>query len=90
MAGRFVDASPLPGGAYSGSMSVADIYSSHVGIGGIRTQDRALPAFAEATLAAAANRVDFGKPLEDQLMGQPAGWLALGVIAILALAWVLK
>lgn len=79
---------PLPGGAYSGTMSVADIYASHVGIGGIRTQDRALPAFAEAQIAAAANTVGFGKPLEDALIGQPAGWLALGVIAIVILAWV--
>lgn len=79
---------PLPGGAYSGSMSVADIYSSHVGIGGITTQDRALPAFAEAQLARAANTIGFGAPLEDALVGKPAGWLALGVIAIVILAWI--
>lgn len=83
----YVDAAPLPGGAYSGTMSVADIYAHHVGIGGIRTQDRALPAFAEAQIAQAANTVGFGRPLEDALMGQPAGWLALGVILLLVLAW---
>ena len=87
---RFADAAPLPGGVYSGTMSTADIYSSHVGIGGIRTQDRALPAFAEATLARAANTVDFGGPLEAQLLGQPAGWLALGVLALLVLGWAMK
>lgn len=82
------DLMPLPGGVYGSTMSVADIYPQHAGIGGIRTQDRTLPAFAEATIAQASNTVGWGKPLEDALMGQPAGWLALGVIALLVIAWV--
>ncbi len=81
------DAMPLPGGVYGSTMSVSDIYAHHVGIGGIRTQDRTLPAFAEAQIAQAANTVGFGKPLEDALMAQPAGWLALAIIALLVLAW---
>lgn len=86
----FRDAMPLPGGVYGSTMSVSDIYAQHAGIGGIRTQDRTLPAFAEAQIAAAANTVGFGKPLEDALMGQPAGWLAFGLVALAVLAWVRK
>ena len=43
------DLGPLPGGVYAeGPMSTADIYPTHSGIGGLTTQDRALPAFADS------------------------------------------
>lgn len=78
-------AAPLPGVAYpTGTMSSADIYPTHVGIGGITTQDRALPAFAEASAAAARP----GGQIEQGLLGQPAGYLFLAILAILVLTWV--
>jgi hypothetical protein len=84
------DHGPLPAGVYSGTMSIADLYPSHKGIGGIGTQDRALPAFAERQLAAAESSTALGAPMEQELFGQPAGWLLLAVIAILVATWVRK
>ena len=56
------DLGPLPGGVYAGTMAVADIYPSHVGIGGIGTQGRSLPAFAERQLAGANAAATLGAP----------------------------
>lgn len=77
---------PLPGVAYAaGTMSLADIYPTHSGIGGITTQDRALPAFAEATHAAASRSAGLTDP--ESLLGTGAGYLALILIGIAVLAW---
>ncbi len=81
------DLGPLPGGVYSGTMSVADVYPSHVGIGGIGTQQRTIPAFADRQLRQADAGQQLGAPLEAHLIGQPAGWFALAIVALLALAW---
>lgn len=83
-------ASPLPGAIYpEGTMAVADIYPTHVGIGGITTQDRALPAFAEETAAAARTSLT-RTGIEGDLKSQPAGYFVLLVIALVVGAWVLK
>ncbi len=84
------DYGPIPGGVYApGTMAIADIYPTHVGIGGITTQDRALPAFAEALGAQMAGSLT-RTGIEGDLMGQPAGYLVLFVLALLIAAWVLR
>jgi len=80
---------PLPGGVYQGTMSSADIYPSHVGIGGIRTQDRALPAYADSVAQAQAAAIDAGQ-IHRGLLGTPAGWLFLIVLGLLVGAWYIK
>jgi hypothetical protein len=84
------DRGPLPLGVYSGTLSVADVYPSHRGIGGIGTQDRALPAFAERQIAAAESSTALGAPMESSLIGQPAGWLLLAIAALLVAGLVMK
>lgn len=80
---------PLPGAAYpEGTMAVADIYPTHVGIGGITTQDRALPAFAEAAHASASRAGAASDPLG--LLGSPAGYLALLLIGLVVAAWLYR
>lgn len=81
--------SPLPGGVYDGTMSYADIYPTHVGIGAVTTQDRSLPAFGEATVAAANRSAALTNP-QDHLFTAPAGWLAGGFLALVALAIVMR
>lgn len=82
---------PLPGALYpAGTMAIADIYPTHVGIGGITTQDRALPAFADAAMAAQATSLTRTGLVEGDLFSQPAGYLVLGILVLVALAWVLK
>jgi hypothetical protein len=69
-------------------MSIADIYPTHAGIGGITTQDRALPAFADEQ--AAINTKSLTRTgLDSDLMGEPAGWLIVIGLALLAAAWAL-
>lgn len=77
---------PLPGIAYAASMSTADIYPSHVGIGGIRTQDRAIPAFAEASVAAANSAVSRAN-LPAGLFNTPAGWIVVLILVLLGVRW---
>jgi len=80
------DLAPLPGVTYPmGTMSLVDIYPTHAGIGGIATQDRALPAYAQA-IAARQARVSNATDLEG-LVGSPAGYFALLILALLALLW---
>lgn len=84
------DFGPLPGGVYSeGTMSTADIYPTHSGIGGITTQDRALPAFADA-MGDRMNRSVTRTGLDSDLLGQPAGYLFLILLALAIGAWVIK
>lgn len=84
------DRGPLPAGVYSeGTMSTADIYPTHSGIGGITTQDRALPAFADS-MADRMNRSVTRTGLDSDLLGQPAGYLFLIVLALAVGAWVIK
>lgn len=72
---------PLPGVGYQPTMSSSDIYPTHVGIGGIRTQDRALPAFGDATMAAHGEALATAA-LPAGLFSTPAGWLFLLAIGI--------
>lgn len=84
------DFAPLPGGVYAlGTMSSADIYPTHNGIGGIATQDRALPAFAEA-MDDRMNRSVTRTGLDGDLLGQPAGYLFLILLGLAIGAWVIK
>lgn len=78
------DLGPLPGVGYpAGTMSVADIYPTHAGIGGITTQDRALPAFADAVSSRQAHAVTS----PEGLIGTPAGYIALILIGLAIAAW---
>ena len=80
---------PIPGGVYAtGTMAIADIYPTHVGIGGITTQDRALPAFADATFAMQSGSLT-RTGIDSELLGQPAGWLIVIGLGLVALAWAL-
>lgn len=80
------DRGPLPGVSYgAGTMSSSDIYPTHVGIGGITTQDRALPAFAEAQGRRQALSVSAADV--EGLIGTPAGYLALLLAGLAFLAW---
>lgn len=83
MAAQVGQLGPLPSGVYTGTMSEADIYPNHVGLSGLTTPDRTLPAYGELTAAAARP----GKALEHALLGTPAGYLALALLALAALAW---
>lgn len=82
-------AAPLPAAIYpTGTMAVADIYPTHAGIGGITTQDRALPAFGDQ-VAAAVDR-STGIDAAEGLIGSPAGYLFLAILALVVLAWVIR
>jgi hypothetical protein len=84
------DRGPLPGGIYApGTMSVVDIYPTHQGIGGISTQDRALPAFGEA-VTDRMNRSVTRTDIESDLLGQPAGYFVLLLLGLAVGAWVIK
>lgn len=80
---------PLPTGVYTGTMSSADIYPTHAGIGGIRTQDRALPAYADSVVQAQTGGVDSGQ-LHRGLLGTPAGWMVVLVVFLIVGAWYYK
>lgn len=80
---------PLPGGMYTGTMAQADIYPSVVGIGGIRTQDRALPAFGES-MAQAHDRALAAGSIHQGLLGTPAGWFVMILVAVIVGAWYIK
>lgn len=85
----FTDSEPLPAAVYSaGTMSYADVYPSHVGIGGITTQDRALPAYAEAMGAKMMRSTSAADPAS--MLGTPAGALFLLVGALLVAHWVIR
>ncbi len=82
------DLAPLPGVMYpAGTMSYADIYPTHVAIGGVTTQDRSLPSFGEQLTRVSGKALNLGAA-EDSLISTPAGWLVLAVAALGALAWV--
>jgi hypothetical protein len=80
---------PLPSGIYTGTMASADIYPTHRGIGGVRTQDRALPAYADS-IVQAAERTHAATHLDRGLLGTPAGWLVLILVGLVVGAWVIK
>lgn len=86
MAAALGQLEPLPGGLYTGTMASADIYPTHVGIGGIRTQDRALPAFGDAVAAAQDRAMNVGQ-LHKGLLGTPTGWLVIMLVGLIAYAW---
>lgn len=87
MAAALGQLEPLPGGQYTGTMSSADIYPTHVGIGGIRTQDRALPAFGDAMAARTDRAMSIGD-VHKGLLGTPAGWFVILIVAVVAYSWV--
>jgi len=83
-------AAPLPGGVYApGTMSIADIYPTHAGIGGITTQDRALPAYADEMAAMQAGSLT-RTGLDHELLSQPAGYLILIGLGLVVAAWLIK
>lgn len=83
-------AAPIPGAVYApGTMAIADIYPTHAGIGGITTQDRALPAFADDLAAMQASSLT-RTGLDNELLAQPAGYLILIGLGLVAAAWVIK
>lgn len=84
------DNAPLPGSVFpSGTMSIADVYPTHSGIGGITTQDRALPAFADAMASRQATSVT-RTGLDSEILGQPAGYLILAILGLLVGGWVIR
>lgn len=89
MAATLGQLEPLPSGVYTGTMSSADIYPTHRGIGGIRTQDRALPAYGEAVAQAQERAAGVGQ-LDKGLLGTPAGWLFLILAGLVVGAWLIK
>ncbi len=86
MAAVFGQLEPLPGGLYTGTMSSADIYPTHAGIGGIRTQDRALPAFGEAMAERVDRSLAVGE-LPKGLLGTPAGWFVILIVGLVVYSW---
>lgn len=78
---------PLPGAAYYGTMSTADIYPTTAPgvIGGIRTQDRALPAFGEAAVTAANRAAGVG-----QLPGSLLSHRGMAIIVLVAILWLAR
>lgn len=81
---------PVPGSMLAeGTILMADVYPSHAGIGGINTQELALPAFAEERFAVAERAATLGG-VEKNLAGTPAGWFALALVVLLILAWLYR
>jgi hypothetical protein len=81
------DRGPLPGVTYPiGTLTVADIYPTHALVGTPTTLERTVPARVEAAAAAASGSIT-RTGIEADLMGQPAGWLLVGILVLLALAW---
>lgn len=82
---------PIPGASYGlGTMSVADLYPSHVGIGGIRSSEWTIPAFADAMAAPQARAIDLAAAPEQFMHLTPAAWLAAGVVFLIVGSWVIK
>lgn len=82
---------PLPGASYGvGTMSTADLYPSHVGIGGIRSSEWSIPAFAESAAQAKAQAHAIGDVPRQVNLTTPAGWLALGLIVLMVGSWVIR
>ena len=81
---------PLPAGQYSGTMSTADLYPDYVTEEGLwSTQDLSIPGNAEAVAEARARSDNLGA-IGGNLLGKPAGWLALLVVMVLVAAWVVR
>jgi hypothetical protein len=74
---------PLPGASYGlGTMSTADLYPAHVGIGGIRSSEWSIPAFSEAAVEAKSRAHAIGDAPRQVNLKTPAGWLAAGLIVL--------
>lgn len=75
---------PLPGVGYpTGTISAWDIYQNYIGASGPTTSDRTLPGYAASSIRANA----VGGRAETGLIGTPAGWFALALVALALLAW---
>jgi hypothetical protein len=80
VAGQLV---PIPGARYGyGTMSTADLYPSHVGIGGVRSSDWSIPAFADEQMAAREAAHAIGDAPRQVNLKTPAGWLALFLVIL--------
>jgi hypothetical protein len=80
VAGQLV---PIPGARYGvGTMSTADLYPSHVGIGGIRSSDWSIPAFADRMMEAREAAHAIGDAPRQVNLTTPAGWLALFLVVL--------
>jgi hypothetical protein len=91
MPGRPGQLQPLPSAVYgAGTMSIADIYPAHIGIGGIRSSDWSIPAFAEARAAAHARALNLGAAPEQFTHLTPAGWLAAAIVFLVVGSWVIR
>ncbi len=75
---------PLPGVAYGGTMTTADIYPVVLGIGGIRTQDRAIPVFAERVVARQSEAIESAATIGTGLFSTPAGWMMILLLGLAA------
>lgn len=83
MAGVAGQLAPLPGASYgTGTMSSADLYPAHVGIGGIRSSEWSIPAFSEAAADARAQAHAIGDAPRQVNLTTPAGWLALFLVVL--------
>jgi hypothetical protein len=91
VAGLAGQLAPLPGASYGlGTMSSADLYPSHVGIGGIRSSEWTIPAFGDAIAQSKDRAVALGDAERQVTLATPAGWLALGILALILLAWLIE
>lgn len=82
---------PIPGAQYGlGTMSVADIYPAHMGIGGIRSSEWSIPAFAEAAVVARTRALNTAGAEQHVNLSTPAGWLAIGVVVLVAGSWLIR
>lgn len=75
---------PLPGVGYHGTMQTSDIYPAVLGIGGIRSSDYSIPAVGEAVVTRSSEAMGTAN-LPAGLFSTPAGWVTLGLVAIIAL-----
>lgn len=81
---------PLPSAVYgSSTMTAADLYPAHVGIGGIRSSDWSIPAFGERMAAAQSRATAIGAAEDQVTLRTPAGWLAFGIVTLIVLSWAL-
>jgi hypothetical protein len=81
----------IPGAVYgTGTMTEGDLYPRVAGIGGIRTQDYTIPAYSERIAQAHGRSLALGAAQDQVSLATPAGWLALGVVVIIAGVWLIR
>lgn len=91
MAGVAGQLGVIPGAVYgAGTMTQADIYPQVGVIGGIRTQDYTIPPYAESLARASSRALALGAVEDHVTLATPAGWLAIGIIALIAGVWLIR